>query len=125
MNFLQSTLNNTCPKCRKGKLYTSPFDWKQPVKMNQHCEVCHQKFEPEPGFYYGAMFISYLFIGILSLAFCIIMIFGIGVSFNITFSILLVIIAIGFIWNLRLSRSIWIHLMIKYDPQVKDQTSSN
>ncbi|MEQ9288746.1 MAG: DUF983 domain-containing protein [Cyclobacteriaceae bacterium] len=27
--------------------------------MKKNCEVCNLNFEPEPGFYYGAMFISY------------------------------------------------------------------
>ena len=29
--------------------------------MNESCPVCHQHFEPEPGFYWGAMYISYAF----------------------------------------------------------------
>lgn len=27
--------------------------------MNSTCGHCHLSFEPEPGFYYGAMFVSY------------------------------------------------------------------
>ncbi|MBX0292946.1 DUF983 domain-containing protein [Hymenobacter sp. HSC-4F20] len=29
--------------------------------MPAHCPVCGQAYEPEPGFYWGAMFISYAF----------------------------------------------------------------
>lgn len=29
--------------------------------MNSHCERCGVMFEPEPGFYFGAMFVSYAF----------------------------------------------------------------
>lgn len=29
--------------------------------MPSHCPVCGQAYEPEPGFYWGAMFISYGF----------------------------------------------------------------
>ena len=29
--------------------------------MNRECAVCGALFEPEPGFYYGAMFVSYAF----------------------------------------------------------------
>lgn len=29
--------------------------------MHTHCPVCGVSFEPEPGFYYGAMFVSYAF----------------------------------------------------------------
>ena len=31
------------------------------AEMNSHCPHCGVSFEPEPGFYYGAMFVSYAF----------------------------------------------------------------
>lgn len=27
--------------------------------MHKTCSHCHKNFEPEPGFYYGAMYVSY------------------------------------------------------------------
>lgn len=29
--------------------------------MNQVCEKCEANFEPEPGFYFGALYVSYAF----------------------------------------------------------------
>ena len=29
--------------------------------MNANCPACNQHYEPEPGFYWGAMYISYAF----------------------------------------------------------------
>lgn len=87
-----------------------------PLKMNKQCPVCGQKFEPEPGFYYGAMFISYIFLGFFSLGLTGLLVFYFHVAFDIAFSILLATLALMFIWNLRFSRSIWIHLVIKFDP---------
>ncbi|MBG8555325.1 DUF983 domain-containing protein [Hymenobacter sp. BT594] len=29
--------------------------------MPEHCPVCGQAYEPEPGFYWGAMYISFVF----------------------------------------------------------------
>ena len=29
--------------------------------MNAHCSKCGAPFEPEPGFYYGSLFVSYAF----------------------------------------------------------------
>lgn len=49
-----------CPKCRKGNIFkTSLFNLSGFWKMNSHCTVCGVTFEPEPGFYFGAMFVSY------------------------------------------------------------------
>jgi uncharacterized protein (DUF983 family) len=59
-NALQGILAMRCPRCREGKmfpegtLYTSRF-----MTMNDHCSSCGQSFMPEPGYYFGAMFVSY------------------------------------------------------------------
>jgi uncharacterized protein (DUF983 family) len=112
---LSSIFNMTCPRCYHGKLYVSPFNWRKPMLMQKECPVCGQKFEPEPGFYYGAMFISYIFIGFFSLGFTLLSVFAFGLSFELTFGLLLGVLAIMFFWNLRFSRSIWIHLVVRHD----------
>lgn len=49
-----------CPRCRKGDIFkTSMLDITGFWKMNDHCTNCGVSFEPEPGFYFGAMFVSY------------------------------------------------------------------
>jgi len=85
--------------------------------MHYKCDVCGQKFEPETGFYYGAMFISYLFVAFLSFLIVGISIFVLGIQVELSFGILLIILAIIYVWNLRFTRSLWIHLVIKYDPK--------
>lgn len=89
----------------------------KPLAMNKQCQVCGQKFEPEPGFYFGAMFISYIFLAFFSLGLTGLLVFYFHQSVDFAFLILLLILAVMFIWNLRFSRSIWIHLMVKYDPK--------
>ncbi len=84
--------------------------------MNKQCPQCGQKFEPELGFYYGAMFISYIFVGFFSLGLAGLLVFYFNLSIEVAFTILIGILAIMFLWNLRFSRSIWIHLLVKYDP---------
>lgn len=52
----------SCPKCRKGKLFpVSAFSFSRLTDVNKHCEVCGANLIPEPGFYDGAMYISYAF----------------------------------------------------------------
>jgi hypothetical protein len=34
--------------------------------MKTQCDVCEQVFDPEPGFYFGAMYISYAFLVAIS-----------------------------------------------------------
>ncbi|GAB3288965.1 DUF983 domain-containing protein [Hymenobacter tenuis] len=51
-----------CPRCHEGALFThSAANPVRFAEMPEHCPVCGQAYEPEPGFYWGAMFISYAF----------------------------------------------------------------
>ena len=116
MSRIASIFRMTCPRCRKGEMF-QPLELLHPLKMHKQCAVCGQRFEPEPGFYYGAMFISYIFIGFFSLALVGFCVFYFNMSVEYAFLILFAFLAVMFLWNLRFSRSIWIHLVIKYDPK--------
>lgn len=51
-------LDLRCLRCHTGQLFThSALSFKF-MDMPAECPVCHQTYEPEPGFYYGAMYIS-------------------------------------------------------------------
>lgn len=83
--------------------------------MHERCNCCDLKFESEPGYFFGAMFISYIWTGWLFLAiigFCM-MVLGWGV--NASFALLIFIAAILYFWIARISRSIYIHIDVKYD----------
>lgn len=119
-NILVNVFLKRCPRCQEGKLFNEPFDWSKPVSMPDQCPICQQKFEPEPGFYYGAMFLSYIlsaffFLGIM--ATCLIVF---KLSLNVSMVILLMIAALTYLFFLRMSRSLWINIMVKYDPKAKD-----
>ena len=90
---------------------------KKPLEMHKRCDVCGQKFEPETGFYYGAMFISYLFIALVSFIIVTFNIFVLGIQVEWAFVILLLFLACIYLWNLKFTRSLWIHLVIKFDPK--------
>lgn len=124
MNFLTSVFKYKCPRCRKGDLFTAPFKFTDPLNMPDECSVCGQKTSPEPGFYYGAMFISYIFTGFLYLGIIGFLIIKMGLSVNQSFLILLAFVAITFFKTARLARSFWIHFIVKYEPSSLDAVKS-
>lgn len=114
----RSIVEMKCPRCREGNLFeTGVFSFQKPFDMPAHCPVCQQDYMPEPGFYFGAMFISYIMWGFFSLGLCLTLVFAMDWSVNAAFTLLLFISAIFFVWLYRISRSIWIHLNIKHKPQ--------
>lgn len=51
-----------CPKCREGNIFpVSPFSYRKLTVIHSRCTVCDASLVPEPGFYDGAMYISYAF----------------------------------------------------------------
>jgi uncharacterized protein (DUF983 family) len=55
-------LDLRCPRCHQGPLFSYPaYKLTQYAVMPEQCPVCSVAYEPEPGFYWGAMFVSYAF----------------------------------------------------------------
>ena len=51
-----------CPRCHQGQLFTySALNISKFALMPAQCPVCGQTFEPEPGFYFGSMYITFAF----------------------------------------------------------------
>lgn len=51
-----------CPRCHEGKLFNySALNITKFADMPAQCSVCGQAFEPEPGFYFGSMYITFAF----------------------------------------------------------------
>lgn len=64
--FVDSTalalLSLRCPRCHQGKLFsTSALNVTKFADMPAQCPTCGQSFEPEPGFYFGSMYITFAF----------------------------------------------------------------
>lgn len=58
---LYSIFRFKCPHCHEGDFYVdnNPYNLMKVGDIRDKCSVCHRKFMPEPGFYYGAMYVSY------------------------------------------------------------------
>lgn len=51
-----------CPRCREGKLFAvSILSYRNLTDVKKTCSECGANFQPEPDFFYGAMYISYAF----------------------------------------------------------------
>lgn len=60
--LIRAWLECRCPHCRTGKVFPEPAF--HPVhfhQMNESCPHCGVTFIPEPGFYFGAMYVSFAF----------------------------------------------------------------
>jgi len=63
---MRDIVKQRCPRCRAGNIFRGSIFRGFP-KMHERCLVCDLKFDREPGYFLGAMYISYgLGIGIIA-----------------------------------------------------------
>lgn len=60
-NKTVSIIEGKCPRCQSGKMFTHKAVSKKFTEMAPDCPVCGLHFEIEPGFFWGAMYVSYAF----------------------------------------------------------------
>jgi len=125
-NYFWSILTMRCPRCRRGPMYKDPNPYRKLTlthisDMHDNCPICSQKYDMEPGFWYGTGYVSYALAVAVSVASFIAwwVLIGVSVSDNrvmwwfISNSVLLVVLQP---WLMRLSRVIYIRFFVSYDP---------
>ena len=124
-NFLWSMFTMRCPRCRRGDMFKNSNPYKKIklsyiLDMYDTCPVCTQKFDLEPGFWYGTGYISYvlvvLFSAITFIAWWIII--GISTDDNRVLYWLLangVTIVVLQPWLMRFSRVVYFNFFVKYN----------
>lgn len=119
---LKSIFSHKCPQCLEGDMYQtkSSYQLKDIAKMNHSCPNCGLDFEREPGYYYGAMYVSYALtvaIGV-SLFVADIVLFSEFNTWTYMLALTLVLLILS-PWTFRTSRVIWLNFFIKYKPEMK------
>lgn len=114
-----------CPRCHEGHLFVekNAYKLKSVAKMHDRCPKCGLDYQPEPGFYFGAAYVSYgLTVAVWVAVVVALMTFDaigwIDYGFydnpkTLLFTgivTLLVLLPLVF----RLSRSIWINFFVRY-----------
>ncbi len=120
-SLFSSILSGTCPRCRKGKLFLvrNPYRLKHLQSMPEVCEVCGQDFQIEPGFYFGASYVSYaLNVAWLIPSFLFVR-FVLDQPYSVFLIVMFTLLPLLVPVLFRLSRSAWIHIFVRFDPAYK------
>src|SRR3954468_22292171 len=112
VNKIGQIVRLKCPNCGKGEVfYKNKLPFFGIPKMHETCEVFHYKYDREPGYFLGAMYVSYglaVFEGIAAFLLAKFLIFGLS-------ALSLALITTGTIvffamWNFKLARVIWMNI---------------
>ena len=117
---LYSILTGTCPRCQKESMYVDQnfLHLKNIIKMKENCSHCGLKYQIEPSFFYGAMYVSYglnVAIGILTF----IIVFQFDRSMITSFISIFILLILSFPLVMRMSRNIYINLFVSFKPESK------
>jgi uncharacterized protein (DUF983 family) len=117
---LYSIAANKCPHCHEGNFFiaSNPYHLTQATHMHQRCEVCNEDFRREPGFYFGAMYVSYaLTVGVGIAMYLLLRVY---LDFSVTQYFVSFIVSLLLLLPVyyRTARLIWIHFFVSYEKPV-------
>jgi uncharacterized protein (DUF983 family) len=121
-SFLTALAQSKCPRCRQGDIFPYPAtNLRRFNVMNPACPSCGVRLEPEPGFYQGAMFVSYA----ITIVFLVIIWLGLYYLAANPPEWVYMVVFVGVIiliapLNYRYSRVLFLYFFggIKYDPRL-------
>ena len=115
---LNSILTGSCPRCQNESMYLdkNPLHFSKLLKMNEKCSHCGLKYQIEPSFFYGAMYVSYGLNVALGVAAFIISYVILNSSIKTAFISIIVSNVVLFPFVLRWARNVYINMFVSYDP---------
>ncbi len=128
MNKIVSIAKGKCPCCNSGDVFSGKHTL-LPIRfpvMREKCEVCGFKFEKEPGFFYGSMYVSYglgVWEGIMIYLFLRLFLadaFDLRILYIIIASQILLRVV-----NYRLSRLIWMYMFASKERNDKTEVGKD
>lgn len=109
-------LKKKCPRCHEGELFPySAMEISNAFTMHERCPKCNLKYEREPGFWYGAMFVSYILSGFYLLGIFALAFFLLGLSISNSMVAVILVGALSFTFMFRIARTIWLGALVRYD----------
>jgi uncharacterized protein (DUF983 family) len=110
-NFILDIMNEKCPKCREGYVFKQNISLMKLPIMNDKCEKCNFRYDREPGYFLGAMYISYGFAVLQGIITFLILHYSFPLLSTL-YQTLVVIVVITILGrkNYKLSRVVYIHI---------------
>ena len=115
-----SIFRNKCPRCQTGNFFTvnNPYNLRQFDHMNEQCSCCGERFVREPGYYTGALYVSYAYYVALIVS-CFIG-FEVLMDMDMTYFLVILVSLIILLTPpvFRLARLTWINFFVSFDPHI-------
>ncbi len=116
---LYSIFAMKCPRCHEGDVFETHNPYKKMTAIKETCSHCGLRYEKEMGFFYGAMYVSYmlniaLFVTSVVAYFILLDQYISGTLLMVIYVSLTVVLMPVYY---RLSRTIWLNFFNSYAPE--------
>lgn len=106
-----SIIEGKCPRCQSGKMFKHPAISKKFMEMFTDCPVCGFHYEIEPGFFWGAMYVSYaITVAIMIILGVAVLLIGNDPDFWVYIGIIIPAFFVAAPFTYRYSRILMLHL---------------
>lgn len=118
-NKLYSILFSRCPRCHEGKVFKrkNPYNLGHMFDMHENCPHCGLRYQIEPSFFYGAMYVSYAYTVAIFVVTYLVMSAIYDPSVLDVVIALAIILVLGAPLIFRISRITWLNIFVKYEPE--------
>lgn len=107
---IAAMLKRRCPRCLTGRVFSSIF------RMHTRCPDCDLVFEREPGYFVGAMYISYA-LALLAVAPVYLVLTFMHIAFATIIAALVVQLTVLSPLLFQYARVLWLHIDQLVDPR--------
>jgi uncharacterized protein (DUF983 family) len=107
---LAAIVRQRCPRCLEGPVFATLF------RIHVQCPACGLRFEREPGYFTGAMYLSYG-VALLATAPVWLVMVWFGRSLGEVLLVVGPLLIAGSPWLFRYARVLWLHLDQAFDPR--------
>lgn len=116
-SLVYSILTAKCPRCREGQMFPSGTLYSPKfADMHANCACCGQTFEPEPGYYFGAMYVSFAFnVAIFLVSLFLLSQFVAEITMTMMMGTVVGVVVGSLPVIFRWSRALWINIFIHYE----------
>jgi len=113
---LYSILHLKCPYCQEGDFFVAhPYNLRRAGDTYEKCPICQGKFSIEPGFYFGAMYVSYgITVAVAISMWVAIAVLAPNMALPWQIGLIGMAILLGGPWYYALSKIIWANMFFNY-----------
>ncbi|HXH21236.1 MAG TPA: DUF983 domain-containing protein [Dehalococcoidia bacterium] len=106
---LGAMLAGRCPRCGRGPIF-HPLLSTKALSMYRACPVCGLDYEPEAGYFIGAMYASYAFgvAVVVPVALALVLLFDASIALTLGIALALTLVLAPF--EYRAARVLWLHI---------------